>query len=199
MRLDPGDFVFVRANAVQIGAVGARKQIRRLKEVNVRVDVARQNEFADATDLFTKRSRILFAHRDAFDLIAVDHNRRVRQYFAVSRINHSCADERNLLSARRCSNRKNAENDRQTGIHNLTSNIKHLTSNVCHSFDSGTAFAAALKPILECVPSQKGFSVDAPQRQSAIRFSAGNLFPSVSISSTSPVTMYGPFLIASIV
>src|SRR5438477_8435076 len=58
-----------------------------------------------------------------------------------------------------------------------------------YSFDSGTAFSAALKPILECVPSQKGFSVDAPQRHSAMRFSTGNLFPSASINSTSPVTM----------
>jgi hypothetical protein len=39
------------------------------------------------------------------------------------------------------------------------------------------------------VPSQNGFSVDAPQRQSAIRFSTGYLFPSASINSTSPVTM----------
>src|SRR6476660_6666422 len=67
-----------------------------------------------------------------------------------------------------------------------------------YSFDSGTDFSAAWKPTLECVPSQKGFSVDAPQRQSAIRFSTGNLFPSASINSTSPVTMYGPFFIVSI-
>src|SRR5262249_3475011 len=57
-----------------------------------------------------------------------------------------------------------------------------------HSLDSGTAFSAALKPTFECVPSQNGFSVDAPHRQSAIRFSTGNLFPSASINSTSPVT-----------
>ncbi len=41
------------------------------------------------------------------------------------------------------------------------------------SADSGTAFSAAWKPILEWVPSQNGFSVDAPQRHSAIRFSTG--------------------------
>jgi len=39
-----------------------------------------------------------------------------------------------------------------------------------YSFDSGTAFSAALKPIFECVPSQNGFSVEAPHRQSEIRF-----------------------------
>jgi hypothetical protein len=69
------------------------------------------------------------------------------------------------------------------------SNIKHLTSNIDYSFDSGTAFSAALKPTFECVPSQNGFSVEAPQRQRAIRVSTGNLFPSASINSTSPVTM----------
>src|SRR5437667_562955 len=52
-----------------------------------------------------------------------------------------------------------------------------------YSFDSGTAFSAALNPILEWVPSQNGFSVDAPQRQSAIRFSTENLFPSASLNS----------------
>jgi len=58
-----------------------------------------------------------------------------------------------------------------------------------HSLDPGTAFSAALNPTLEWVPSQNGFSVDAPQRQSAIRGSTGNLFPSASINSTSPFTM----------
>src|SRR5438067_4334424 len=57
------------------------------------------------------------------------------------------------------------------------------------SADSGTAFSAALNPILEWVPSQKGLVVDAPHRQRAIRFSTGNSFPSASISSTGPVTM----------
>jgi hypothetical protein len=66
---------------------------------------------------------------------------------------------------------------------------QNQTSKIDHSFDSGTAFSAALKPIFECVPSQNGFSVDAPQRQSAIRFSTGNLLPSASINSTSPETM----------
>jgi len=37
-------------------------------------------------------------------------------------------------------------------------------------------FCQLLKPIFECVPSQNGFSVEAPQRQSAIRFSAGICF-----------------------
>ena len=36
------------------------------------------------------------------------------------------------------------------------------------SAESGTASAAAWKPILEWVPSQNGFFVDAPQRQSTV-------------------------------
>jgi hypothetical protein len=101
MRFNPRDFVFVRANAVKIGAIWPRKQISRLKEVNVRVDITRQNEFADATDLFPKRSSILFAHRDALNLVAIDHDRGVWQHFAIGRINHSRADQRNLFGAER--------------------------------------------------------------------------------------------------
>src|SRR4030095_9809356 len=50
VRFDPGDFVLVRANVVEIRAIRAREQISGLKEVNVRVDVTRQDKFADATD-----------------------------------------------------------------------------------------------------------------------------------------------------
>jgi hypothetical protein len=160
-----------------------------LKEVHVRVDVPRQNKFAGATDLFPERGSVLFAHRNALNLVPVDNDRGIRQHFAIGRINHRRADERNLFRVRRGCERKKAENDREVRVHSVTSNIKPLTSNICHSFDSGTAFSAALKPIFECVPSQNGFSVEAPQRQSAIRFSTGNLFPSASINSTSPETM----------
>ena len=51
VRLDPGNFIFVGANTVEIGAIRSRKQICRLKEVNVSVDVPRQNEFAFAINL----------------------------------------------------------------------------------------------------------------------------------------------------
>jgi hypothetical protein len=36
------------------------------------------------------------------------------------------------------------------------------------SAESGTAWAAARNPIFEWVPSQKGFFVEAPQRQSMV-------------------------------
>src|SRR5687767_12778043 len=54
-----------------------------------------------------------------------------------------------------------------------------------------TAASAAWKPILLCVPSQKGFVTDAPQRQSAKRgprLLVSTLVPLTSTSSTSPST-----------
>jgi hypothetical protein len=69
--------------------------------VNVRVDVPGQNEFADATDLFTKCGRVLFANRNAFDPIAVNHDRRIRQHFAVGWIDHRRANERNFFGVER--------------------------------------------------------------------------------------------------
>src|SRR4051812_22880936 len=67
------------------------------------------------------------------------------------------------------------------------------------SAESGTACAAAWNPIFEWVPSQKGFFVDAPQRQSTVLACVGKMFPLVSRSSIVPVTTYGPFGLASIV
>src|SRR5262249_16074625 len=189
MRFDPRDFVFVRTNAIKIGAVRSREQVSRLKEMDVCGDVAGQNEFADATDLFPEGCSILFAHRDALNLIAIDNDSGVWQDFAVGRINRRRADQRNSFGVRGRGKRQEEKENKHARAHTVTSNIKHLTSNIHYSFDSGTAFSAALKPNFECVPSQNGFSVDAPQRQSAIRFSAENLFPSASVNSTSPVTM----------
>ncbi len=91
----------MRANAIQIGAVRSREQIARLKEMNVSVDVTRQNELAGAIDLFPERRRVLLADRNAFDLVAVNYHCRVRQYFAVSRVDHRSADEGNFFSTRR--------------------------------------------------------------------------------------------------
>ncbi len=174
VRFHPCDFLPVRSHAAQIGDVRPGKQIARLKEVNVRVDVTWQNELAGAIDLFSERRRVLFANRDALNLVAVDHDRRVRCHFAVCRINHRRADQRKFLGARSESEKRRAKAKQKRRFHSL---------------DSGTAFSAALNPILEWVPSQNGFSVDAPQRQSAMRLCAGNLLPSASINSTSPVTM----------
>ncbi len=67
------------------------------------------------------------------------------------------------------------------------------------SAESGTACAAAWKPIFEWVPSQKGFFVDAPQRQSTVLACVGMTFPLVSCNSIVPVTTYGPFGRVSIV
>jgi hypothetical protein len=69
MTLHPRDFVLVWTNAIQIGAVRSREQIARLKEVNVRVDVTRQNELAGTINLFPERRRVLLAYRDTFDFV----------------------------------------------------------------------------------------------------------------------------------
>jgi hypothetical protein len=57
------------------------------------------------------------------------------------------------------------------------------------------AASAAWNPTRECVPSQKGFFVEPPQRQSANgRFAISYAFPFQSTSVTSsPSTRYGPF------
>jgi hypothetical protein len=70
-----------------------------LKEVHVRVDVTRQNKFADATDLFPERGSVLFADRNTLNLVPVDNDRGIRQHFTIGRINHRRADERNLFGA----------------------------------------------------------------------------------------------------
>jgi hypothetical protein len=49
------------------------------------------------------------------------------------------------------------------------------------------------------VPSQNGLFVDAPQRQSTVLVWVDKIFPFVSRSSIEPLTMYGPFGLASIV
>src|SRR5439155_4873984 len=76
-----------------------REQVSGLKEVNVRVDITRQNEFAHATDLSPKRGGILFSHRHALNLVSVDNDRGIRQHFAIGGVNHCRANERNLFCA----------------------------------------------------------------------------------------------------
>src|SRR5215213_7885640 len=90
----------------------------------------------------------------------------------------------------------------QEGVHNeLPDKIsgrvdEHLLGRrALHTYRfSRTARSAASKPIFECVPSQKGFVVDPPQRQRAIASPSGRSYslPSASISVIGPVTLYGP-------
>jgi hypothetical protein len=105
--------------------------------MHVRVDVTRQNEFADAVDLSSERRRVLFAHRCALDLVAVDHHRRVRHHFAVGRVDYSSADQRKLLGVERDYAKEKDENDK-----------------LFHGPDVVAAFAAAsafylFNPVLE--------------------------------------------------
>ena len=70
---------------------------------------------------------------------------------------------------------------------------------VTFSADAGSARAAAWKPTFECVPSQNGLFVDAPQRQSTVLVWVGKTFPFASRNSIEPLTIYGPFGLTSIV
>ena len=47
---DPRDFVCVRSHLREIDDIRPGEQIARLKEMNVRIDVSRQNKFALAID-----------------------------------------------------------------------------------------------------------------------------------------------------
>jgi hypothetical protein len=103
MRFDPRNFVFVRANIIKIGAIRPCEQISRLKEMHVRVDVTRQDKFTYATDLFAEGGGVLFAHRDALNLVAIDNDRGVWQHFAIGRINHRRPDKGKFFGAKRSS------------------------------------------------------------------------------------------------
>jgi hypothetical protein len=63
------------------------------------------------------------------------------------------------------------------------------------SAELGTACAAAWKPILEWAPSQNGFFVEAPQRQSAVLSWVGKTFPLASRRSIVPVCEFRSIVI----
>src|SRR5262249_1135864 len=97
VRLDPRNFVFIWADAAEIGAVGPREQVPRLKEMDVGIDQARDDELADAGNLFSERGCVLFAHGDALKLVAIDYDRRIWHHLAIGRIDHGRANQRNLF------------------------------------------------------------------------------------------------------
>src|SRR5947207_10804589 len=102
MRLDPRDFNYVRPDTVKIDNVRSREQIARLKEVNVRVDIARQNEFAFAIDLAGMWRQNFRAN--CRDSIAIDHDRAVRVRLpnlnSGARTNQRAAGERDFFGVR---------------------------------------------------------------------------------------------------
>jgi len=79
--------------------------------------------------------------------------------------------------------------------------IKHQTSYIKHRFILSIRhrFSAALSRFRMRGRRKRVFSVDAPQRQSAMRFSLEICFRPLRSVSTSPSRYIGPFLIVSIV
>src|SRR2546429_138824 len=74
-------------------------------------------------------------------------------------------------------------------------NPRRLSPVMPYFSSCATAASAALKPTLLCVPSQKGFVTEPPQRHSAMRGPRALVSivePLTSISSKSPSTRYGP-------
>ena len=117
MTFHPRYFVFVWPNTIQIGAVRAREQVPRLKEVNMCIDVTGQNEFAFAINLFPERRRALLPHGDVFDLLAVDHHGRIRHHLAAGRIDHGRPDKCDLFGPHcYCEDRK-SKDERDSEFH----------------------------------------------------------------------------------
>src|SRR3954454_13787940 len=62
-----------------------------------------------------------------------------------------------------------------------------------------STYDPSLQPIFLCVPSQNGFVLEAPHRQSQNGLPGGSItFPEWSLMTTSPVTFVDPFLLMTI-
>src|SRR6266566_1620154 len=91
MAFDPSHFLAVRPHLREIDNVWPREQIARLKEVNVRVDVTGQNEFAFAIHDARMRRQNLRTNRG--DTITVDYEGAV--HIRLDNLNLSAgADQR---------------------------------------------------------------------------------------------------------
>ena len=101
MRFDPRDFVFIRADIVEISAVRPRKEIGRLKEMDVCVDVAGQNKFAPAIDPSRPLCRINRpGTADLHNAIMSDQDSGVFSNGAAGGIDDRAAHELELVRAR---------------------------------------------------------------------------------------------------
>ena len=101
MRFHPRRLVGIRSDFCQIDNVRPREQIGRLKEVDVRVEVARQNEFTFAIN----SARVLWQiHRcliaESADPIVLDQHSAAGHYDFRCRIDQSPVNERDLFRAR---------------------------------------------------------------------------------------------------
>ena len=99
---DQGDLVRAGPDFRQVGRVRSRKQSARLKEMDVRVDVTGQNEFAFAIDdARTLRATESFRRSDDIrDAISIDQDRCVREKLVVLRIDDCPVDKRNFFGLR---------------------------------------------------------------------------------------------------
>src|SRR6266480_6720906 len=117
MRFDPAYFVFIRPNTIEIRAVRPGEKITRLEEMHMRVDVARQNEFAVTLDpAGADWDTAFFAAGDALDFVAINYDNGVLNNLAVRRVNHGTADQGNFLSERTGRQRR-ADKESSNSIH----------------------------------------------------------------------------------
>src|SRR5207248_7670387 len=101
MRFDPAYFVFIRPDTIEIRAVRPGEKITRLEEMHMRIDVARQNEFAVALDpAGADWDTAFLAAGDALDFVTVNYDNGVLNNLAVRRVNRGAADQGNFLSER---------------------------------------------------------------------------------------------------
>ena len=68
--------------------------------MDMSVDVPGQNEFARAINLSPERRCVLLARGDVFNLLAVDHDGRIRHHLAIGWIDYGRADQRDLFGLR---------------------------------------------------------------------------------------------------
>src|SRR5207248_11525656 len=98
MRFDPAYFVFIRPDTIEIRAVRPGEKITRLEEMHMRIDVARQNEFAVALDpAGADWDTAFLAAGDALDFLPSNYNNGVLNYLAVRRVNQRAAEQGNFL------------------------------------------------------------------------------------------------------
>jgi hypothetical protein len=87
MRFDPAKFFLVWANLRQINHIGPGKEIARLKEVHMGVDVTGKNEFALAINLSRIRRNLNVVRcSDGGNAIAVQEDGRGANRFFIPRI-----------------------------------------------------------------------------------------------------------------
>jgi hypothetical protein len=97
MTFHPRDLFRVWADLVEISAVRSGEQVSRLEKMNVRIDVARQNELPSAIDQLSLRDQLAASRGNTLDRVPVNYDRRVADSFTISRINGGSTNEDQLV------------------------------------------------------------------------------------------------------